>query len=166
MPPPLKAAAAFGIAYRPMADEDLPFVARLYATTRAQELAATGWTPEAKAAFLDQQHNAQHAHYRDAYADAERLIVEKDGQEIGRLYLAQDAGALLLVDISLLPEWTGQGIGGAIIADLIAFAKAGRRPISLHVEKRNPAQFLYRRLGFAFVEDKGIYERMEWRPAP
>jgi ribosomal protein S18 acetylase RimI-like enzyme len=164
VPPPLKAAAAHGIAYRPMTDEDLPFVARLYATTRAGELAATGWTAEAKAAFLDQQHRAQHAHYRGAYAGAEWLIVEKEGAAIGRLYLAQDPGALLLVDISLLPDWTGRGIGGAILADLIALARKERRPISLHVEKRNPAQFLYRRLGFAFAEDKGIYDRMEWRP--
>jgi len=164
VPPPLKAAAAFGIAYRPMTDQDLPFVARLYATTRAQELAATGWTPEAKAAFLDQQHRAQHAYYRGAYTGAEWLIVEKAGEAIGRLYLAQGDEALLLVDISLLPEWTGRGIGGAILADLIAQARKERRPIGLHVEKRNPAQFLYRRLGFAFVEDKGIYDRMEWRP--
>lgn len=147
-----------------MTDEDLPFVARLYATTRAGELAATGWTAEAQAAFLDQQHRAQHAYYRASYSGAEWLIVEKGGAAIGRLYLAQDGAALLLVDISLLPEWTGQGIGGAILADLIALARKERRPISLHVEKRNPAQFLYRRLGFAFAEDKGIYDRMEWRP--
>jgi GNAT superfamily N-acetyltransferase len=164
VPPPLKAAAAFGIAYRPMTDDDLPFVAQLYATTRVQELAATGWTPEAKAAFLDQQHRAQHAHYRGAYADAEWLIVEKGAEAIGRLYLARSGETLLLVDISLVPEWTGQGIGAAILTDLIALARKERRPISLHVEKRNPAQFLYRRLGFAFAEDKGIYDRMEWRP--
>ena len=35
MPPPVEAAAAFGIAYREMTDDDLPFVAALYATTRA-----------------------------------------------------------------------------------------------------------------------------------
>jgi len=147
-----------------MTDQDLPFVARLYATTRAGELAATGWTPEAKAAFLDQQHNAQHSHYRATYAGAEWLILEKDGEPDRPLYLAQGEEALLLVDISLLPEWTGQGIGGAILTDLIARGRKERRPIGLHVEKRNPAQFLYRRLGFAFVEDKGIYDRMEWRP--
>ena len=43
MPPPLSAAVAFGISYRPMIEDDLPFVADLYASTRAEEVAATGW---------------------------------------------------------------------------------------------------------------------------
>ena len=40
------AAPRFGIAYRPMTDDDLPFVAALYASTRAEEVAPTGWPPE------------------------------------------------------------------------------------------------------------------------
>ena len=39
MPPPLRAAAPFGIAYRPMTDDDLPFVDALFASTRAEEVA-------------------------------------------------------------------------------------------------------------------------------
>jgi GNAT superfamily N-acetyltransferase len=166
MPPPIKAAGAFGIAYRPMTDEDLPFVARLYASTRAQEVAATGWPPETQSAFLDQQHRAQHRHYRHAFPGAEWLIVEQGPDAIGRLYLDETDAALLLIDISLVPEQRAKGVGGAVLADLIALAAARGKAISLHVEKFNPAQRLYRRLGFAPVEDQGVYDRMEWRPAP
>jgi len=42
----------------------LPFLAQLYASTRADELAVTGWTEAVKAAFLEQQFRAQHAHYQ------------------------------------------------------------------------------------------------------
>jgi GNAT superfamily N-acetyltransferase len=164
MPPPLQAAAALGIAYRPMTDEDLPFVARLYASTRAREVAATGWPAPMQAAFLDQQHRAQHAGYRGAYPDAEWLIVEQGGDAIGRVYLAETPTELLLIDISFLPDWTGRGLGGAILADLLALAAAKNKPVGLHVEKLNPAKRLYQRLGFAFAEDNGLYERMEWRP--
>jgi len=165
MPPPIEAAAAFGIAYRPMTDEDLPFVAALFASTRAEEVAASGWPPEMQRAFLDQQHRAQHQHYRNVYPDAEWLIVERAGDAIGRLYLDESDAELLLMDISLLPGQRGGGLGGAILADLLALAAGKGKPVSLHVEKFNPARRLYQRFGFTVMEDQGIYDRMEWRPS-
>lgn len=164
MPPPLRAAAAFGLAYRPMTDRDLPFIAALYATTRAEEVAASGWPAETQRAFLAQQHQAQHHHYRTFHPDAEWLIVEQQGVSVGRLYLDEDESGFLLIDISLLPASRGTGLGGAIIADLLDLARARAKPVSLHVERSNPARRLYVRLGFRLVEDKGIYLGMEWRP--
>jgi GNAT superfamily N-acetyltransferase len=165
MPPPIEAAAAFGVAYRPMTDEDLLFVAALFASTRAEEVAATGWPPEMQRAFLDQQHRAQHQHYRNVYPDAEWLIIERAGDAIGRLYLHECDAELLLMDISLLPEQRGGGLGGAILADLLALASGKGKPVSLHVEKFNPARRLYQRFGFTVMEEQGIYDRMEWRPS-
>ena len=164
MPPPLQAAAAFGIAYRAMTDADLPFVAALYASTRAEEVAATGWPPEMQAAFLDQQHRAQHSHYRQAYRDGEWLIIERGAEAIGRLYLADSGAEIHLIDISLLPRERGNGLGSAILDDLLADAAARGKGIELHVEKFNPAHRLYSRLGFLAVEEGGIYDRMVWRP--
>jgi GNAT superfamily N-acetyltransferase len=164
MPPPIEAAAAFGIGYRPMTDADLPFVAALYASTRAEEVAATGWPPETQRAFLDQQHQAQHFHYRNVYPGAEWLIIERASAPIGRLYLDETDAGLLLMDISLLPERRGAGLGGAILADVLALAGAKGKPVSLHVEIRNPARRLYQRFGFTIVESQGVYDLMEWRP--
>jgi GNAT superfamily N-acetyltransferase len=162
VPPPVREAAAFGISYRTMTDGDLPFVAALYATTRANEIASTGWPPEMQAAFLDQQHRAQHFHYRTAWPDGEWLLIERDGAPIGRLYLAGQDDMLLLVDISLLPAERGAGLGTAILKDLLA---AESRPVELHVERLNPARRLYERLGFAIVEEDVIYLRMIRAPA-
>lgn len=164
MPPPIEAAAAFGIAYRPMTDEDLAFVAALYASTRAEEVASTGWPPEMQQAFLDQQHRAQHQHYRGAYPEGEWLIIERGGQAVGRLYLAEVGADINLIDISLLAEARGAGLGGAIMADLRDHAAARGKGIELYVEKFNPARRLYLRLGFAAVEEAGVYDRMVWRP--
>lgn len=165
MPPPLRAAGKHGIAYRPMADEDLPFVADLYASTRAEEVAQTGWPAAQQAAFLAQQHRAQHLHYRNVFPDAEWLIVERDGEPIGRLYLDETGDRVMLIDISLVPAARGAGLGGAILADLMAAAGAAGKWVSLHVERLNPARRLYVRHGFTLVSDKGIYLEMEWRPA-
>jgi GNAT superfamily N-acetyltransferase len=136
VPPPVAAAAAFGISYRAEMAGDLPFVAALYATTRAEELAATGWPETMKSAFLEQQHRAQHAHYRAVHPDGEWLLI---------------------VDISLLPAARGGGLGTAILTDLLA---AETRPAQLHVELTNPARRLYERLGFELVETQAFRARM------
>jgi ribosomal protein S18 acetylase RimI-like enzyme len=162
MPPPLHAAAAHGIAYRPASDEDLPFFAALYASTRAEELAATGWPVEAQHAFLLQQHEAQHSHYRRVYADAERLVIERGGEMLGRLYLAEWASEIRIVDISLMPACRRQGVGEAILRDVQDDAASRGKAVSIHVEKNNPARRLYARLGFRIIEDKGIYDLMSW----
>lgn len=164
MPPPLEAAAPFGISYREMADGDLPFVAALYATTRARELEATGWPDAMKAAFCDQQHRVQQAQYRATYKDAEWLIVERGAAPVGRLYLGRDGDALLLIDVSLVPEQRGAGLGGAIVSDVLAMGRAAGRPVALHVDRFNPALRLYERLGFRVEEETPLYLRMAWRP--
>ena len=164
MPPPLRAAAARGLCYRPATEQDLPFLAALYASTREEELAQTGWAAEMQHAFLQQQHEAQHAHYANVYADAERLLVVHDGRAVGRLYLAEWPGEIRIVDISLLPDSRGRGFGGAILRDIQADAASRGKAVSIHVEKFNPARRLYGRLGFEQIEDKGVYVLMMWRP--
>ncbi|HEX8526957.1 GNAT family N-acetyltransferase [Allosphingosinicella sp.] len=160
MPPPIEAAAAHGIAYRPEREDDEPFIAVLYASTRAEEVAQTGWPPELQSAFLQHQHQAQRSHYRSVFPEAEWLVIERGGDPIGRLYLRRDGGRNHIVDISLVPAARGQGIGEAIMRDILAMGS----PVSIHVEKFNPARHLYLRLGFEPVEDIGAYERMEWTP--
>ena len=161
MPPRIAAAAAFGISYRHETVDDLPFVATLYASTRATEIAATGWPAAMQAAFLEQQHRAQHAHYRAVYPDGEFLLIEQDGAAVGRLYLAGQEAALLIVDIALLPAARGTGLGTAILSDLLA---GETRPVQLQVERTNPARRLYERLGFELVEEQEIRVRMVRHP--
>ncbi len=158
MPPPLKAATEFGVTYRPMDDGDLPFVAELYASTRREEVAQAGWPPELQEAFLRQQHEAQHSHYSLHHGDAEWLIIERGGAPIGRLYLRDDPERFHIVDISLLPESRGQGLGGAILRDVLDHAKGAGKGVSIRVEKFNPARRLYDRLGFRAIEDQGVYD--------
>lgn len=154
------AAAARGLSVRPVIDADLAFLARLYASTRAEELAPVPWPPEQKAAFLDMQFRAQHAHYLEYYPAAERLIVLRAGAPVGRLYIARWAREHRIVDIALMPEHCGQGLGAALLGDVLDEAAAAGKPVTIHVEKNNPAMRLYRRLGFVAVEDKGVYDLM------
>ncbi len=156
-------AARAGLTFRRIADADLPFLARVYASTRAEELATvSGWSDEQKAAFVDMQFRAQHAHYRKYYPEAEWLVMSHAGEDVGRLYIARWPSQHRLIDITFLPEHRGQGFGEALLRDLMEEAAAVNKAVSIHVEKFNPAMRLYRRLGFTVDEDKGVYDLMRW----
>ncbi|GAB4527171.1 MAG: GNAT family N-acetyltransferase [Roseibium sp.] len=156
--PPRGRARALGIAYRGIHDGDLPFLIALYRSTRESELARTPWSEDQKQAFIGMQFQAQHQHYQTHYPNALWLIVERNGQAVGRLYLERWSGEHRIIDIALLPEVRGGGIGNAILLDLIDEANAAGKSLSIHVEKENPAMRLYRRLGFETREDKGVYD--------
>ncbi|UIJ71473.1 GNAT family N-acetyltransferase [Aurantimonas sp. HBX-1] len=153
-----------GTRFRAATSADDAFFAALYVSTRIEELALSGWPEAMQAAFLAQQAAAQQAHYVRHYDDAEWWVLERHGQAIGRLILARWPSQHRIVDIALLPHARRGGLGGTILAGVIAEAEAAGKPVSIHVEKANKAMRLYRRLGFATVEDKGVYDLM-LRPA-
>ena len=155
---------AQGFLLRPETDADIPFLVRLYASTRAAELAPVPWTPEQKQAFLASQFQAQRYHYRTYFPDCAFDVLEQGGAPAGRLYLDTRRTSLHVIDIALLPERRGRGIGTAILEALQATARAGGKAVGITVEKHNPALRLYRRLGFADVADHGVYLEMEWLP--
>lgn len=150
--------------FRPITPGDLPFLSRLYASTRQDELAVTDWTDEEKAAFLQMQFEAQHSHYQKHYPSASFEVIEQGGSPIGRLYVDTWEDEYRLIDIALLPEHRNHGIGSAILHDLLAKAEAANKAIRIHVEHDNPALKLYQRLGFRQVKDVGVYAFMEWLP--
>ncbi|WP_159011866.1 GNAT family N-acetyltransferase [Bradyrhizobium sp. S69] len=159
-------AAASGVRFRSIAEADLPFLYRVYASTRAEELAPVPWSEAQKAAFLTMQFQAQHTEYQRSYPDAAWLVILRAGEPAGRLYLGRGNIEHCVIDIALLPEHRGHGLGAAIMRDLMDEAgRAGKR-LAIHVEKFNPAMHLYRRLGFQTVEDKGVYDLMHWSAAP
>jgi ribosomal protein S18 acetylase RimI-like enzyme len=159
-------AAGAGLTFRPIADADLPFLARVYASTRAEEIAVTPWTDQQKAAFLDMQFHAQHTHYQQYYPEADWLVTMRAGEDIGRLYIERWPSQHCIIDIAFLPEHRGKGLGDALLRDLMDEAAAAGKAVSIHVEKYNPAMRLYRRLGFKTEEDKGVYDLMRWTAAP
>ncbi len=148
---------------RPITDDDLGFLYRVYASTREEELAATGWSEEQKDAFLRQQFEAQHRFYQD-YEDSRFDVILVDNEPVGRLYVARRSDVLHVIDIALLPAHRRGGIGSALMRELLAEAHAAGKPVRIYVEKNNPALALYERLGFRRAGDTGVYYLMECLP--
>lgn len=166
-PPAFELPAALlsqGYRLRPETEADIPFLMQLYASTRERELEPLSWTIEQKQAFLSSQFQAQRHHYRTNIPDCAFEVLELNGTPVGRLYLEARQARLHIVDIALMPESRGQGLGTAILRALQATASARGRGLGIFVEKFNPALRLYRRLGFAEVADREVYLEMEWSP--
>jgi GNAT superfamily N-acetyltransferase len=136
----------------------------VYAGTREEELAPLGWDEGQRQAFLTMQFHAQDRYYREKFSDAAFLIVLCHGRPAGRLYVHRGAEEILIVDIALLPDYRGRGIGGALLGDLLAEADRAGKPVRIHVEHANPALRLYQRLGFVRVGDTGVYHLLERLP--
>jgi GNAT superfamily N-acetyltransferase len=151
-------------ALRLEAPEDEAFLRRLYASTRAEEMAYVPWTEEQKEAFLNMQFDLQHKHYRTYHPLAEFMIVLFRGEPAGRFYLDRSGEALLLIDIALSPEYRGLGLGSHLLTNLLDEALAASKPVRLHVETSCRAVTLYQRFGFIPVEEQGIRRLMEWTP--
>jgi ribosomal protein S18 acetylase RimI-like enzyme len=150
------------LSLRPITPADESFLASLYASTRAEELALINWTDEQKAMFCRMQFNAQTADYQRKYPYASFQIIERNGVAAGRLLVLREDEKIHVIDIALMPEHRGAGIGTKFLKELQKEAKAAGKPLSIHVERFNPARRLYDRLGFHQVEEKGVYFLMQW----
>jgi len=148
------------ITTRPLLPTDEAFFYQVYASTRADELTPVPWPEEQKDAFVRMQFELRQQQYRAEYPDAITEIILCDGIPSGTMITLETGGAILLVDIALLADFRGVGIGATILCNL---QKQGKK-IVLHVLKENPAMHLYSRLGFVSVAEDAMYLRMEWSP--
>lgn len=164
--PDVALGAGWRLALRAECGDDEAFAFRLFVESRARSFAHIALEPAQRDALLHQQFKLQTAHYRHRFPAASFSIVEWGGAPIGRLYVDRTAPSMHVIDVALLQAWRGHGIGGRLLGELLAEAGETGRGLSLHVERENPAQRLYLRLGFRLVGDDGVYLQMEWRPAP
>ena len=150
---------------RPIRKQDEASLYRVYASTRAEELQQLDWDEQAKQHFLAGQFNAQQSYYMQLYPNAEFQVILRGREPIGRLYVDRGDVEIRLIDIALIPEFQGNGIGTGLLKALLAEAHRSDLPLRLHVDKANTAIRLYRRLGFREIEDIGMSFLMEWTAA-
>ena len=149
---------------RPAAAEDEAFLLALYASTRAEEVAAWGFDESQARSFLMFQFTAQRRHYEAEFPAASDHIIRLGDHDIGRIMVSRSPEEIRLVDIALLPEHRGAGIGAALVSGLVDEARERSLPLRLHVHTTSPARRLYERLGFSVVDDTGVHLLMERRP--
>lgn len=156
------------IRLRPTLPEDQPFCLHLFALVKTEELQAWQWDETLRAKLMHMQFAAHEQHYRqgqEAVSDNILLAEPLAGtvQAIGRMVVLRGE-ALHLADISLLPEFRNQGLGGHLLGVLQEEAGRERLPLRLNCRPNNPALRLYLRQGFKVIEPGEAHLLLEWRP--
>ena len=158
--------AAVLFTLRPLGILDQDFSYQVYASTRADEMKLVDWTEEQKEAFCRMQFNAQREHYLLYYPNAEYYMIMRGDLALGRLILDRSKSQILIMDVTLLPEYQRAGTGTVIIKDVLEEASQAGLPVVLRVEFFNPVIQLYTRLGFIKTREvNSVYHEMVWTPS-
>ena len=151
---------------RPVEPGDEDFLLRVYASSRADELALVPWAEEQKRAFVRSQFEAQYAQYSERFPDAEYDVILYRGRPAGRLWIGRTPEQIRLLDIAILPEFQNQGIGATLLKSLLAESEQCGLPLRHMVFKLNAAALrFYQRFSFSQIDAVGAYIHMERRPA-
>ena len=151
------------ISLRAATPDDEAFLLDVYASTRIDELAGTGWDDNQKLAFIRMQFLVRER----TYPQVDSRIILLNGRPVGRLMVDRNDEAILLRDIALLTEYRNSGIGSRLIEELLQEAASAGKLVHLHVLAMSPAVRLYERLGFRSSGDEAgaAYLEMKWVPA-
>lgn len=136
--------------------DDVTFLQEVYASTRADELTQLPWNEAQRSAFIRMQFTAQRQHYLKHYPNARQELILLGEQPIGRLYVNRGEQEIHIIDITVLPEHRGRGIGSSLIKSLIEEATEARKSTTVYVEGFNPSRRLFERLGFEEIETDGV----------
>jgi ribosomal protein S18 acetylase RimI-like enzyme len=140
---------------------DAAFRFALFCQSRAPGEDLAGLDAGLAAPLMRHQFAGQDATLRAAFPYARRDIVEVDGAPVGRIVVDESAHAWTVVDIAILADWRGRGLGARLLTEVMA-AAAGAT-VRLRVTTANGgAARLYRRLGFVAVAASEIDVEMVW----
>jgi ribosomal protein S18 acetylase RimI-like enzyme len=159
---PIRNSPAIGV--RPEEAQDEAFLCEVFASKREAELAGLGWDESQRKAFLKMQFQAMRQGYRAMFPRAEFLIVLNEQTRIGRWVIDRGEEAWRVVDLALLPEWRGRGIGTGLLRGLLEQAQEEKVCVRLQVLTGSPAVRLYERLGFGRCSEESPYLPREWSP--
>jgi ribosomal protein S18 acetylase RimI-like enzyme len=153
------------ISLRPARDGDEPFLKRVHEAAWHWEFASLLQTDQADLyhKIMAQQYDSQHRFYFANYDTAHYGIIQWTGQPIGRLYVDYRDDEVRVLEIAILPEYRGRGIGRIVMTGLCLEAAMRRKPVRLHVHYLSRAQRFYQHLGFREIALEGPDRLMEWR---
>lgn len=152
------------IELRPATAADQHFLLRLYASTRGTEFRLHGCDAATEAMVQAVQFKAQQTDFQLQYPDAEATVIVERERPIGRLYVQYSQTEVRLIDMALLPEYRGRGIGRGLLRGLQSHGQRLQLPVRLNVLLGNPVQRLCQRCDFVMQGLDGLYASMEWTP--
>jgi hypothetical protein len=149
----------------PVSSSDEPFLVELYASTRAEEMALVPWNGEQKHQFLQMQFEAQNRYYRERYPNASFDLIKLNDCPVGRLYLAELADEIRIIDLTFLPAHFDPQVFEALIEEILQKGAQVGKPVRIYLENYSPQTEIFVRLGFQKIDEQGIYFLWQRDPA-
>ena len=148
------------VTLRPVEPDDEGFLFELFCRSQGNELGALDATH--RDAILKMQYHAQLQTYNAEFPSAVHQIIMLERQVIGRVLVERTESEHRGVDIALMPEYRGGGIGTMLIQNLLDEAAGAGKPFRISVVRGNPALHLYERLGFKTTDENITHILLEW----
>lgn len=143
------------VSYRPATANDLDGLFELQRATMREvvERVFGPWDDE-----------AQRARFEQSYDPTKMRVVRTGDEDVGMVMIEDGPDELYIGRLQIAPDHQNRGLGGAVVADVIAEAAEQGKTVALTVFSVNPAQRLYRRLGFIDVSEAEGRIFMRHRP--
>jgi ribosomal protein S18 acetylase RimI-like enzyme len=152
------------ISLRLARQSDEPFLLELFKSVRAPEFAPAALPAAQLDMLLTMQFKAQTGAYETAYPGSQHSIVLSGETPVGHIWVDRDSAGYRLIDIALLPDCRGRGIGSVLLRQLIADAAAAEAALRCSVAVSNTGSLrFHQRLGFCITSQDPIYYELEYR---
>ncbi len=153
------------VTMRPETAADEPFLRRLIFETIAAELGASQWPEPMRSHLLGIQYRARRQPQGENSSRAASKVIDADGADAGWAMFMPLADEIRLIEIMILPELRGRGIGTAAMRLILAIAAEHGKPVRLHVNVANYSAIrLYERLGFRRTGGDDVQQTMQYLP--
>jgi ribosomal protein S18 acetylase RimI-like enzyme len=141
--------------------EDEPFIRGLMTETLSDQLGASSWPAEVRDPILAAQYRVRRQGFRMSAGDKPGTLVLVNEQPVAWYVAAELANEIRLVNLVVLRERRGEGIGSAVLRKLVGSHKTLKLSVAMNNQR---ALDLYTRMGFRRTGDDGVHYFME-RPA-
>ncbi len=152
------------IEMRPAEAADQAFLSLLHASTRTADQRMGACDARTEAMLMALQFRARQTLLHALYPYSDLAVIVERERPVGALHVNYGSDELRILDISLLPETRGRGIGLGLLRSLQAQGTRMRVPVRLDVLPGTRAQRLFQRCGFTLNGANGLYLCMEWMP--
>jgi GNAT superfamily N-acetyltransferase len=105
----------------------------------------------------------QREHFAQKWTPSDYRIIVYEGNDAGVLCVRSQGDCTFLAEIQIDPQFQKQGLGTAIVGELIGQARREGLPLRLRVLRRNRARRLYSRLGFSQIGETETHVLLEKR---
>ncbi len=145
--------------------DDADLLLAIFASTRESDLRllrlSGALSGSGSDAFLRMQFDAQSRHYGASYPNACDLIITVSDRPAGRILVDESATEILIIDLALLPEYRGIGVGAKLVRRMFESADANQLAIRCYVGTQSDARAFWDHLGFEELGSTGAHLMME-----